>query len=271
MKNIISYGGGTQSTALILMGLNGEYDLPRPDFAVFADTDGEPQFIYDYVEYFTNYCKKNYDFDIYTIKHKDGLVEHLLNSKQKSRNGKFYTSSTPPFFTKDKNGKIGMLKRQCTSDFKIHPITKFINGKLGRGKKYRLWLGISFDERTRMKISPIKRRLNYYPLVENYIGRMDSVRYVKEKGLRTPQRSSCYFCPYHSPRYWRWLKNEHPDEFQKAVMFEKNIQAKQNDIMKSTPYIHKSCKPLDEVNLNQDSQMDLFPELIDECDGYCGV
>jgi hypothetical protein len=36
MKEIVSYGGGTQSSALIIMALEGDYNLPRPDFAVFA-------------------------------------------------------------------------------------------------------------------------------------------------------------------------------------------------------------------------------------------
>lgn len=57
MKEVISYGGGTQSTALILMALEGKFNLPRPDFAVFSDTGGEPEFIYDYVDYFTKYCR----------------------------------------------------------------------------------------------------------------------------------------------------------------------------------------------------------------------
>jgi 3'-phosphoadenosine 5'-phosphosulfate sulfotransferase (PAPS reductase)/FAD synthetase len=52
--NIVSYGAGTQSTGMILMALNGEYGLPRPEFAVFSDTGAEPEFIYDYFDYFQN-------------------------------------------------------------------------------------------------------------------------------------------------------------------------------------------------------------------------
>lgn len=279
MKEIISYGGGTQSTAMILMGLKGKFDIKlddgieniRPDFAVFADTGGEPQFIYDYVQYFVEYCKDRYDFDIYVIKHKMGLVHRLLDEEHKNKSGKFRVPSAPPFFTARANGKEGMLMRQCTSDYKIHPITKFINSKLGKKEKYRLWMGISFEERTRMKISPIKRRTNYYPLVDHYIKRMDSVKYVQSLGVRTPQRSSCYFCPYHSDRYWKWLKKEHPSEFSKAVDFERKVQKRVNGHLSNEVFLHRSCVPLDQVRLKDDSQLNLFPELIDECDGYCGV
>jgi len=269
MKEIISYGGGTQSTAMVLMGLEGMYDLPRPDFAVFADTGGEPQFIYDYVEYFKAYCKDKYDFDIHVIKHKRGLEWHLLkdNNWGVSKKGKPRIPSSPPFFT----GNGGMLNRQCTSDYKVHPIAKFINSKLERGEPYNLWMGISFEERSRMRISTIKRRTNYYPLVDNYINRMDSVKYVLSLGVRAPQRSSCYFCPFHSDRYWRWLKKQHPGEFQKAVDFERDVQKRVDGHLNNAVFLHRSCVPIGEVKFYEDTQLDMFPELIDECEGYCGV
>jgi hypothetical protein len=269
MKNIVSYGGGTQSTALILMALNGKFNLPRPDFAVWADTGGEPQFIYDYVDYFIKYCKDNYDFDIFKCKHQDGLVSKMLEPPKVSIKGKFYTSSVPPFFTLSEDGKKGMLMRQCTSDFKTNPVRKMVNSKLARGEKYRMWIGISFDERSRMKISTDKRRENYYPLVDNFIRRLDSINYVTEMGLNPPQRSSCYFCPFHSDRYWDWLKNKHTIEFDKAVKFEIDVQnnIKTNDKI----FLHSSCKPLSSVLFLNKNQLNMFPELIDECGGECGI
>jgi len=271
MKNVVSYGGGTQSTALILMALNGEYGLERPDFAVFADTGGEPEFINEYVKYFKDYCKNEYDFDIHIIMKGFGLTHRLLYEVQQSRNGKFYTSSTPPYFTLSDDGNKGMLNRQCTSDYKVHPISKFITNILGRGVKYNLWLGISFEERSRMRISTTKKITNYYPLVDNYVKRMGSVDYVKNAGLRTPQRSSCYFCPYHSDRYWTWLKKTHPAEFGKAIEFERVVQSRQLDYMRCKPFLHRSCINLGDVRFEDDNQLNLFPELIDECEGYCGI
>lgn len=271
MKNIISYGGGTQSTALILMALEGMYDLTRPDFAVYADTGGEPEFINEYVIYFKDLVKQEYNFDIHIIMKDKGLVDYLLHGKKKSRTGRFYTSSTPPYFTLSEDGNKGMLNRQCTSDYKIHPISKFITGELGRAVPYRLWMGISFEERSRMKISTTKKVINYYPLVDNYVKRMDSVKYVMGLGVRMPQRSSCYFCPYHSDRYWKWLKKDHPDEFQKAIDFELAAQERQSEYMTDKPFLHRSCIPLSDVRFEDDTQLNLFPELIDECDGYCGI
>ena len=276
MKEIVSYGGGTQSTAMILMALNGDYGLSRPDFGVYADTGGEPEFINEYVRYFIELVKDTFDFDIYTIQQGHGLthkltVEEPKRSKTNRDTNTVYTSSIPPFFTLSKSGKIGMLMRQCTSDFKINPIAKLVNSKLERGEPYRMWIGISFDERSRMKISTKKRRTNYYPLVDNFIMRADSIAYVKKWGIKPPQRSSCFFCPFHSNRYWQWLKDYHPTEFARAVEFEKTVQARQNDYNEGEVYLHRSCKPLDTVQFTDPDQLNMFPELIDECGGECGI
>lgn len=271
-KNIVSYGGGTQSTAMILMALNGDYGLSRPDFGVYADTGGEPEFINEYVKYFIKLVKDTFDFDIYIIQNKKGLLHQLTIEEPKtSKSGKKYTSSVPPYFTKDSNGKVGMLMRQCTHDFKTKPIERFIQSKIGKGTKYRIWIAISFDERSRMKISDNKNRENYYPLVENFIRRNESIDYVKKFGVKTPQRSSCFFCPFHSDRYWQWLKDYHPTEFERAVEFEKAVQSRQNDYNTSQIFLHKSCKPLDQVQFLDENQLNMFPELIDECGGECGI
>jgi len=38
---------------------------------------------------------------------------------------------------------------------------------------------------------------------------------------------------------------------------------------KKEPYLHRSCRPLDKVNLQEDQgELNLF---INECEGYCGV
>lgn len=273
MYEIVSYGGGTQSTALIIMALEGKFNLKRPDFAIYADTGGEPEFINRYVDYFIGYVKEKYNFFIYKIQHKKGIVNHLLHSEIKYRNGNAYINSFPPFFTLNGSGEIGMLMRQCTSDFKTKPISSFITKKIGRNVPYRLWIAISFDERSRMKVSTINKRVNYYPLVENFINRADSINYLKGMGVKPPQRSSCFFCPFHSDKYWVWLKKYHSEEFNRAIKFEQDIQDKMktNKFLKYSVFLHRSCKSLAIVKFDNENQLNLFPELIDECDGLCGI
>lgn len=136
--------------------------------------------------------------------------------------------------------------RQCTGDYKTHPTNSFIKKTIGRKEQFRLWLGISFDERSRMRVSTDKRRINYYPLVEHYVRRRDSIDFVTSLGVRKPFRSSCYFCPFHSDKYWKWLKTEHPSEFHKAYDIEDTVQnlslkKSESSIIKTIPFIHRSC------------------------------
>lgn len=279
IKNIVSYGGGTQSTALIIMALEGDYNLTRPDFAVYSDTGAEPEFVNEYIRYFIAYVKEKYDFDIFTTMHKQGLVEHLKSGKKQDRNGEFYTSSVPPLFTLNEKGEKGMLMRQCTYDFKTNPCNKLINSKLQRGEHYNLWKGISFDERSRAKISTDKKKTFIYPLVDNYINRVDSINYLKSKGVRPAQRSSCFFCPFHSDRYWIWLRKYHLSEFQRAVEMETVINnlGDKGRVKTGTGFsyyqyfLHSSCVPLDKVQFNNENQLDMFTELIDECNAECGI
>lgn len=272
MKNVVSYGGGTQSTAMILMALNGDYGLQRPDFGVYADTGCEPNFINYYVQYFIEFVKKEYDFDIFTVTKNKGLENKILQTPRLSNNGEFYINSVPPFYILKPDGSVGMLKRQCTADFKTNPLKKLINSKLQRGEKYIKWIGMSFDERSRMRISTEKKVTLSYPLVEKFIYRKHSIDYVIHKGLRKPQRSSCYFCPFHSDGYWLWLRKYHLDVFKMACEFERKIQ----DICKMAnfygiPFLHSSCKPLSEVKFTNENQLNMFPHLIDECAGECGI
>lgn len=48
--NIISLGGGVQSSAMAMMAALGEI-TPMPQAAIFADTQGEPKAVYAWVDW----------------------------------------------------------------------------------------------------------------------------------------------------------------------------------------------------------------------------
>jgi hypothetical protein len=65
---------------------------------------------------------------------------------------------------------------------------------------------------------------------------------------------ACVYCPYHSDAEWRDLRDNHPDEFAKAVDFDyayRNAKANFSH-NKSTPYLHNSRVPLDQVDFSTD-------------------
>ncbi|WP_419739578.1 hypothetical protein [Ruegeria sp.] len=63
-------------------------------------------------------------------------------------------------FTRSASGKIGMIRRQCTTEYKIVPIRRKVREMVGIAGKHspkhpvvEQWLGISFDEIVRLKMS----------------------------------------------------------------------------------------------------------------------
>ncbi len=46
---VISLGAGVQSSVMALMAAKGEI-TPMPDYAIFADTQAEPDHIYEWLE-----------------------------------------------------------------------------------------------------------------------------------------------------------------------------------------------------------------------------
>lgn len=49
MKRILSLGAGVQSSTLALMAAHGE--IERPDCAIFADTQAEPESVYRWLDW----------------------------------------------------------------------------------------------------------------------------------------------------------------------------------------------------------------------------
>ena len=251
MKVILSLGAGVQSTAMALACQ--ENILPyKPDCAIFADTGAEPEAVYETVDK----LKKILSFPVYKVMHEAGLAASL--------GGKNFASI--PFFTKNLNtGEVGIGRRQCTKDFKIVPIHKKIRELYDinpRKDKIKMLIGISLDEALRMKPACEKWIENTYPLIEKKWNRNDCKKFLDERDFKTA-RSACVFCPYHSNAEWDTLEKS---DMEFAIAIDEKIRTL--DRRRKGNYenfLHRSCKPLDEVKF-VDETPDMFAE---ECDGVC--
>jgi hypothetical protein len=162
--------------------------------------------------------------------------------------------------------------RTCTVDFKIFRIARYIKRTYGL-KEQMVGLGISIDEihRARIGVSKILKSLgivqhNEYPLIDLRFSRNDCRKIILEAGLPEPPKSSCWFCPYHRPSYWKELRSEKPELFQKAIDLEKYINGKRNAMGRDISYLHSSLKPLEQA---VDMQGNFFNELENCESGYC--
>ncbi len=263
----LSLGAGTQSSAMLILACQGK--VPRPEAVIFADTGDEPHWVYDYLGYMTEFAKP-YGIHVH-VTSKGRLSEWMID---RQRQGKRFVSV--PVYTAGVNGsKEGMLRRQCTREFKVEPITKKVRELLDYQPRQRVkervrcFIGISLDESRRMKPSRERWITNRFPLVEMGITRSKCRQILLDAGLPEPRKSACVFCPYHSDNYWNALKTQAPEEFAKAVEFDNGIRDMTMRGRKQPGYVHRSCKPLIEVDFDPNAnQVDMFEN---ECEGMCGL
>ncbi len=269
--NVLNLGAGVQSSTLALMAAVGEIK-PMPDFAIFADTQAEPKSVYTWLDW----LEKQLPFPVHRVTR--GNMTADMMAFRTAKDGRVWTKSTIPAFMQAPDGSIGLLGRSCTADYKIAPILKNLRRLCGikRGEKQvqiTQSIGISYDEIQRMKPSRDKWTQHRWPLVELEMRRHDCIAWLKQRGFPEPPRSACSYCPFHSNKEWRRLKEHEPEAFAEAVQVEKELQRTKaaTDNMRSVPWLHKSCVPLEDVDLSTEEdagQLDMFGN---ECEGLCGV
>jgi len=181
MKHIVSFSGGKDSTAMLLMML--ERNMPV-DEIVFADTRKEFPELYDNVEKVRKYIRRpitvlepKNDFNYY-------MYEHIkTKGKQQGQAG---------------YGWPTVRCRWCTSVLKTKPITDYITEKYGNDDVLE-YIGIAADEPNR-----IKNKI--YPLFQWKISEYQALEYCYYRGFNWNNlyeklnRVSCYCCPYKNLR-----------------------------------------------------------------------
>jgi hypothetical protein len=158
--DVMSFGGGVQSTAI--MSLSGEGLIPMPARWVFSDPGFESQTTYTHLERCKEYlAKKGARLDVVSAGNiRDDAIEFAtMTAGGMTKEGakpKRYASI--PMFVQNADGTDGVLPRQCTSEFKIEPIERFHRREvLGLRPRQRapkeaavnVWIGISKDEERR--------------------------------------------------------------------------------------------------------------------------
>ena len=272
--HILNLGAGVQSTVVYLMLKD------KLDFAIFADTHSEPAAVYEHLNYLRSLGGP------WILTGSKGNLEDDLRRGENSTKQRF---ASIPAFTKNEDGSVGLLRRQCTSEYKITVVDQIIRREILRLKyrqhmpkdiKVYQYFGISMDE-IRRSVS-IKKRYEkipwaepVFPLLdpENNYTRQECLVWLKDRVPHVVPRSACVLCPYHDNKEWLSIKTTDPDSWTRAVEADNSLRIPGNIVnrgMKGTLYLHRSCLPLDEIDfeeLARDPQMNLFAT---ECDGLCG-
>lgn len=174
---------------MALMAAKGEI-TPMPTCAIFADTQNEPRAVYEYLDWLVTQLP----FPVHVVTN-GNLGESIVASLR----GEKARAAKPPFFVSGG----GMLRRQCTAEFKIKPIQHKLSDLIGRKHGARWprqavvtrWLGISMDEVQRARPSREPWAENRWPLIELQMTREDCVAWLDKHGYPRPPKSACVFCP----------------------------------------------------------------------------
>lgn len=255
----LSLGAGVQSSALLLMSLAGELD--QLDAAIFADTHAEPPRVYQWL---WTLCGHSDDVPIHITSGGDLRADIVASVEEGTR------ASNPPFFADG-----GQLRRKCTRDYKVRPLKRAVRDLVGASRRGAIpagvhveqWMGISWDERHRMKRSSDSWITHRFPLLELRMTRQDCLDWMREAGFDEPPKSACSFCPYTSDTRWRSIREDDPLAWEDALTVDTLIRRGLSG--SESAYVHRSELPLDQAPLD-DPQGDLW-SWRDECDGLCGV
>ena len=269
-----SNGMGQQSVGLYLMAQHGM--TPKLDYSIFSDPGKEKKETYEIYEWLKGLSNEN-SWTKIVLNDDKNLYKDILN--QENSTGHRFASI--PAFTKSG----GMIRRQCTSEYKIEPVNRSIRKIQGLNpgqvfKPVNVWFGISLDEMDRMNAPRRKNVIHVYPFCGYYhdgkklhkldwgleMTRSDISAWLGTNGYPIPPKSSCVFCPFQNNRNWRDLKNNHPEDWAAAVKADEAIRNMSQRGMNDKIYIHRSCTPLKDANLQEEQT-----ELNFDCFGYCGV
>jgi hypothetical protein len=275
---LLSLGAGVQSSTMALMAAKGE--LPMPKAAIFADTQAEPESVYKWLDW----LEKQLPYPVYRVT-AGSLTDTQLRTRISQKTGNIYIKNMIPAYVAKGGGGSGLLARRCTGDFKVKPILRKAkeiaqipkhtrNDK--KGPRVEQWIGISIDEAHRMKPSQEWWAVNTWPLIDKGMTRKDCLNWMLKNGFPTPPRSACIYCPFHSDHEWKRLRNEEPEEWDKAVKFDYDLRAAVSQAtgtakLSGDVFLHASLVPLDKVDfqsLPEKNQLSLFGN---ECEGLCGV
>jgi hypothetical protein len=247
---VLSLGAGVQSSTVALMSAAGE--LPRVDACIFADTGWEPAEVYTHLDWLTGQLTEA------------GIPVHRVSTGNIRHDALDPTHrfASMPLFVRRPDGTKGMIRRQCTSEYKIKPIEQRLRQLVGIEPRQRpsrvlveQWIGISLDETERMSTRSPAWITKHYPLVwDARMTRWDCQVWLHRRGVHAP-RSACVGCPFHSDAEWRHIRDTDPGAWADAVAFDRAIRA--GDIARagqqqllSEAYLHAALVPLDEVDLS---------------------
>jgi hypothetical protein len=249
MIRALSYGGGVQSTACLVLQAQGKLDYPLFLFANVGEDSENPATIAYFNEVAVPYAAEH-GIELVEVRKRlrDGTVDTILQSIERQ------PRSIPiPMHLQG----AGPGNRTCTAHFKIQTIAKELQRRGATEAEPAITaLGISVDEYHRARTSSgVAWQTLEYPLIDLRLTRANCLSIIAAAGLPEPEPSSCYFCPFHTMEQWRRLARNKPDLFAKAVDLEERMRERRRSLGRDEMFLTGTGRPLDKVAAD-DGQME---------------
>ena len=198
MKHIVSFSGGKDSTAMLLMMIDKRMKI---DEIIMCDTGVEFDEMYEHIKKVEKFIGR----DITILKGQNSFEYYLIYKKTKYKNNSGY-------------GFTRMHNRWCTSELKTKVFNQYVKNKYGKEEITR-YIGIAADERKRVK------QYNY-PLVEWGISEKEALSYCYSNGFdwgglyEKFKRVSCWCCPMQSLPELKILYRDYPEKWETLKFWE---------------------------------------------------
>ncbi|WP_317633711.1 MULTISPECIES: phosphoadenosine phosphosulfate reductase [unclassified Streptomyces] len=253
---VISYGGGVQSTALLVLAAQRRIDFQTFLFSNVGDDSENPATLKFIEEVAGPYAQDNgIDLHMLERRRRTGVTETLWERLHKPE------ARSIPIPVRMANGAPG--RRNCTADFKIKVISRWLREHGATAESpATVGIGISVDEihRANRRRSDPREQITY-PLLDLGLRREDCTRLIREAGLPVPPKSSCFFCPFHTVSDWQELRKTDPELFAKSQQLEAFINGRRAALGRDAAYLTRYGVPLGEAIPDVPSD--------DEGDGDC--
>ncbi|WP_431897574.1 phosphoadenosine phosphosulfate reductase [Nonomuraea sp. bgisy101] len=257
---VVSFGGGVQSTALLVLAARREIDFRTFLFANVGDDSEHPATLAYVREIAIPYAARaGLEVQELRRRRRDGTTETLMQRMNRP------ATRSIPIPVRMANGAPG--RRNCTTDFKIKVIGRWLR-EHGATAEHpsAVGIGISLDEihrANRRRREP--HELIEYPLLDLGLRRSDCEHIITEAGLPVPPKSSCFFCPFRTVDAWRHQRRHEPELFALSVQLEETINERRAALGRDSVYLTRYGRPLAQA-IPEDGLAD---STVDEGDGSC--
>ena len=260
--HILSLGAGQQSSDMYIRATLGEI-LPRPHYAIFADTGAERARVYEQLWKLSQWAISQPSHIPILIVRNGHIVKDAMRAMAYGE-----TRYVGPYMFNSDTGAPTLKK--CTREYKVIPKEREIRRLMNLHGRTAVvdWRGHTIEELSRLKSDKRKYFYVRWPLVELRLRRADCERHARDMTGIDFTWSACKMCPARCAdvQSMREIKQHEPNEWKEIVEFD--TWFRQLPAMNAQTFLNRQLVPMADMDLSMEIDnysSDLFGCGFDSC------